>query len=249
MFDGRGKDRRTGDAIKIAGDYQYRALTEGFSVQRFWHLAKLLAIDALLPPAPGELVLDVGCGSGVVSSFLGTYGARVMGIDANPNAVAFADAAFASENVEFRCGPADEGVSPYGRGRVDRIYCLELIEHIHMDQAERMLRLFRESLKPGGSVFLTTPNYHSPWPAVEWIMDHSGLFPVMAEQQHVEFYHPRKLRSLCLRSGFTVRALTTLNLLSPWTAPLGRKLARKVFDMEMRRRSSFGPVLTAVLVV
>ncbi|MGE3395611.1 MAG: trans-aconitate 2-methyltransferase, partial [Sphingomonas sp.] len=38
---------------------------------------------ALLNPQPGELILDLGCGDGVLTERIGTAGARAIGIDSS----------------------------------------------------------------------------------------------------------------------------------------------------------------------
>ncbi|MEN6575496.1 MAG: class I SAM-dependent methyltransferase [Phycisphaerales bacterium] len=237
--------QRCGDSIEIGGDYQHRAVTKGNPVQRFWHSSKTLAIEKLLPPRPGDKVMDVGCGSGVISSFLGHCGAQVVGVDANPDAVRFADATYSSEKVSFRLGLADQ---PLGQeASFDKIYCLELIEHIHAFQSRAMLDGFFSLLKPGGGVLLSTPNYHSLWPAIEWLMDHTGLAPHMAGHQHVERYHRRKLRALCLASGFTLEHLGTMCFLAPWLAPLSWRGARMLTRLELATTVIPGSILVCVL--
>ena len=42
---------------------------------------------ALLDPQPGELILDVGCGDGSLTSQIAAAGARVIGLDASPEMV------------------------------------------------------------------------------------------------------------------------------------------------------------------
>jgi SAM-dependent methyltransferase len=42
---------------------------------------------ALLAPQPGELILDLGCGDGVLTSRIMAAGARVIGLDASPEMV------------------------------------------------------------------------------------------------------------------------------------------------------------------
>lgn len=42
---------------------------------------------ALLAPQPGELILDLGCGDGVLTAMLGATGAHVIGIDSSPDFV------------------------------------------------------------------------------------------------------------------------------------------------------------------
>ena len=61
--------RRTGDEVAINGDYQDKALTRDPVVGRFWHYTKQLGIREFLPPAPGDQVIDVGCGPGTVTWF------------------------------------------------------------------------------------------------------------------------------------------------------------------------------------
>ncbi|MBK0397987.1 methyltransferase domain-containing protein [Limibaculum sp. M0105] len=46
----------------------------------------------LLDPRPGEEILDLGCGDGVLSQRLAEAGARVVGVDASPDMVAAAQA-------------------------------------------------------------------------------------------------------------------------------------------------------------
>jgi len=238
-------NKKDGDAIAIGGDYQYRALTEGYSVQRFWHRAKLLAIRKFLPPRAQDRVLDIGCGSGVVSGFLGESGAHVVGLDTSAEAIRFATARYGSEQVKFVRARVDE--APPVERPVDKIYCLELLEHIHRPQAERMLDFFRDTLTNDGKVFLTTPNVHSAWPAIEWLLDHSGLVPVMAGHQHVEMYHPAKMAALCVERGFRVSVLTTMCTFSPWLAPISQRVAERVFQKETEIPFCLGPVLVVVL--
>ena len=145
-------ERRTHDTIRIDGDYQYRALTEGHPVQRFWHYTKQLSITRFLPPGRSERVLDVGCGSGVISAFLAERAADVLGLDGNDAAIAFARRQFQAPNLRFENALVDEDFridKP-----VDKIYCLELIEHIYLEQARRMLSHFHSILTDNGSVFI-----------------------------------------------------------------------------------------------
>jgi 2-polyprenyl-3-methyl-5-hydroxy-6-metoxy-1,4-benzoquinol methylase len=238
--------RRTGDTVKISGDYQYKALTQGHPIQRFWHYAKHLSIKRYLPPKPSDTVLDVGCGSGVVTSFLGEFGATVVGIDGNLDAIQFANQQFSHPNVKFQLGLVDENIQL--DMLIDKIYCLEVIEHIYINQSKDMLKAFLKILKPGGQVFLTTPNYKSMWPIIEWLMDRLGLSPPLAEHQHVEFYDKRKLEKLCLELDFEIKLISTTCFIAPWLAPFSWSLAKKVNVLESRLPFYLGSILICVLV-
>ena len=48
----------------------------------------------------------------------------------------------------------------------------------------------------GGRLLVTTPNYHSLWPVMEWIVDRSNKAPQMAGEQHISKFNPASLRRL-----------------------------------------------------
>jgi 2-polyprenyl-3-methyl-5-hydroxy-6-metoxy-1,4-benzoquinol methylase len=230
--------------IAIPGNYQHQAATEGPAIQRFWHYAKRLAIDRFLPPAPSDLVIDAGCGSGVVASHLGASGARVIGIDPNGDAIDYARRTFSAPNVSFENTTIER---LWLDRRADKIYNLEVIEHLTVGEAAAMLRHFHATLRPGGHLFLTTPNQHSAWPIIEWVVDRTGLVAPMGGAQHVEMYHARKLRAMVSAHGFDVVAVRSMCLLSPWAAALSWTAARRLFGVELRLPGVIGPVLVAVL--
>ncbi len=237
--------RRTGDAISIPGDYQLRAARSANPVQRFWHAAKKIVIDEMLPPAAGDFVIDAGCGSGVIADYLASSGAEVIGIDANAEAIGFATAELARPNLRFLRGLVDDEITL--ERPVDKFYSLEVIEHIYRPQGVAMLRSFHRLLRAGGRALITTPNYRSYWPLLEWTLDTFRLAPKMAEEQHVEHYHRRRLRAAAEEAGFAVDAIRTVCLLSPWLAPVSWKLAVSTARRELRSRFALGCILVAVL--
>lgn len=237
--------RRTGDAISIPGDYQLRAARSANPVQRFWHATKKIVVDRMLPAAVGEFVIDAGCGSGVVADHLAQSGAEVMGIDANPEAIQFASREFARPNLRFVRGLVDDELvldRP-----VDKFYSLEVIEHIYRPQGVAMLRGFHRLLRPGGRALITTPNYRSYWPLLERAMDAFRLAPTMADEQHVEHYHRRKLAAAAREAGFANSTIRTISLVSPWLAPLSWRAAEAAARAELRMPLPLGCILVAVL--
>ncbi|HET8937983.1 MAG TPA: methyltransferase domain-containing protein, partial [Polyangiales bacterium] len=134
------RPRRTGDTIAIDGEYQHRATHQSqYAAQRFWHQKRFEACLELLELAPGMRVLDAGCGSGVFSDQIArSPGVHVVAVDANAAAVGFVQHTYARENLEVRRGQVDE--LAFEPGSFDRIACLEVIEHIHLEQARTMLQ-------------------------------------------------------------------------------------------------------------
>ncbi|MEK6372440.1 MAG: methyltransferase domain-containing protein [Acidobacteriota bacterium] len=237
--------RRTGDAISIPGDYQLRAARSANRVQRFWHATKTIVVDQMLPPAPGDFVIDAGCGSGVVAEYLASSGAQVMGVDANPEAIGFATSEFSRPNLRFVRGLVDDELTL--DRPVDKFYSLEVIEHVYRPQGVAMLRSFHRLLRPGGRALITTPNYRSYWPLLEWTLDTLRLAPKMSGEQHVEHYHRRKLRAAAEEAGFSNSTIRTICLVSPWLAPLSWPLATRAARGELRIPLPLGCILVAVL--
>jgi len=214
--------RREGDAIQISGDYQARALKSDRAAQRFWHEAKFRLIRRIAMPGQYDRVLDAGCGSGTISHFLALHAGEVVGIDSNPSAIEYAASAYKAPNLQFRLGQFDDLLSekPF-----DKIYSIEVIEHQYKHQAADILSLFYKLTNPGGQLFLTTPNYRSAWPLIEWALDRLRLAAKMDEVQHVTHFSKRMLSSMCERAGWKVRCIGTFNGLAPFLAPISRGLA------------------------
>ena len=238
-------DRRLGDAISIPGDYQLRAAQSSNPVQRFWHATKKIVIDRMLPPSAGELVVDAGCGSGVVADYLASSGAEVIGVDANAEAIRFARAEFGRSNLRFEQRLVDDELAL--ERAVDKFYSLEVIEHIYRPQGVAMLRNVHRLLRRGGQALITTPNYHSYWPLLEWTLDTFGMVPKLAGEQHVERYHRRKLREAAREAGFTVDPIRSICMASPWLAPMNWSLATWIAKGELRVPLPLGCILVAVL--
>ncbi len=237
--------RRTGDTIEIQGDYQYRAATSGHPVQRFWHKTKTLTIAELLPPGSQDFVIDAGCGSGVVSSFLGEFGATVLGVDGSRCAIEFATSQFGSQNVSFREALVDETLV-IGKP-ANKIYCLEVIEHIYREQALSMLRVFHDLLDCGGKVFLTTPNYRSLWPLIEWGLDRFSGAAQLDGDQHVTHYNSRSLSAVCGEAGFQLDKVVTVACMAPWIAPISWNLAVRMHRAEIRSSTLVGSIIACTL--
>jgi 2-polyprenyl-6-hydroxyphenyl methylase/3-demethylubiquinone-9 3-methyltransferase len=235
---------RRGDTVAISGDYQYKARTQGRAVQRFWHYEKERVIRKFSAPSPDEQVLDVGCGSGVVADLLASMGADVTGVDVNAEAIAFAEANYQRPNLRFRRALVED--LPYPAGSIDRIYCMEVIEHLYEPQVRNLLATFHRLIRPGGVLTLTTPNYRGFWPAIEIAMDRLRLAPPLAEHQHVTKFHRASLRRLLLETGWQIERLSTFCTFAPFVSALSWQAAEQCAALEDKADVAFGNLLLTV---
>jgi 2-polyprenyl-3-methyl-5-hydroxy-6-metoxy-1,4-benzoquinol methylase len=97
-------------------------------------------------------VLDVGCSSGYLAAPLAAAGARVVGVELDPDAAEAARAYCADVLV----GDLEAMELPLEPASFDAIVCGDLVEHLR--DPERALARLRPLLRPGGRLVLSTPN-------------------------------------------------------------------------------------------
>jgi ubiquinone/menaquinone biosynthesis C-methylase UbiE len=169
------------------------AAPEHFAARRAFLLAHV---------APGERVLDLGCGAGEFSAALAEHGAQPIGVDVA--AEALRRAAQRVPGLDLRRWRAGEPL-PLEDGSVDAVWAGEVIEHV-VDVAPWLSEV-RRVLRPRGTLLLTTP-HHGPLTLLRL-----GLSPrrfaehFEPRSDHVRFFSPRTLRALLDDLGFDVAQL------------------------------------------
>lgn len=105
----------------------------------------------------GKRVLDVGCGGGLLSEGMATYGAEVTGIDLSekPLAVAKLHLLESGQKVDYRKIAVEE-LADEMPCTFDAVTCLEMLEHV--PNASSVIAACARLVKPGGQVFFSTLN-------------------------------------------------------------------------------------------
>lgn len=100
----------------------------------------------------GCRVLNVGCGTGGFNTAAEHAGAETWGVDPSPDAVAIA----ARRVRPGRVLRGEAEVLPFAARTFDVVYCYSALEHVA--DARRALREMIRVLRPGGALYLHTPN-------------------------------------------------------------------------------------------
>ncbi|MBO9730891.1 MAG: class I SAM-dependent methyltransferase [Chitinophaga sp.] len=117
-------------------------------------------------------VLELGCGEGYGMEMLAPHVAHYLAVDKKkPVSKLPANASFQTCNLPILTGIADNSY--------DTVICFQVIEHIKDDSA--LLHEIRRILKPGGRLFLTTPN---------------RLMSLSRNPFHIREYLPREMYAL-----------------------------------------------------
>jgi arsenite methyltransferase len=124
-------------------------------------------VRAALAAAPGESILDVGCGPGFYCAELleevGSNG-RVVGLDGSPQMLKLAAHRCGdSANVEFH--EADATALPVKDAGFDGVVCVQVLEYVPDTSAA--LREFYRALRPGGRVVV----WDTDWATLSWHSD------------------------------------------------------------------------------
>ena len=108
-------------------------------------------------------VLDAGCGVGYGSAFLAASARRVVGIDLDPDAIAYGRERYARPNVEFRVG--DLVALDLPDASFDVVCSFETLEHVA--DADAYLGEIARVLRPEGAFVVSTPHAEATTEAPE----------------------------------------------------------------------------------
>ncbi len=242
------------DYDSVAGDYQYRALHSGHPMQRFWHRGKLIMIDELIRPhlRVGSRLLEIGCGAGNLLLQASVPGSYPMALDLSMQALRFVrsrleEAKSGAEALrDFACTQAIGECLPLADETFDCVLMSEVIEHLEAPQIS--IREAVRVLRPGGRLLITTPNYRSFWPLMEWTVDRLNMAPKMAGEQHISRFHLSSLNQMLLESGLKIEYSGSIYNLSPFLSLVSSEQAKRQLKRELNRRSALGMILVAVAV-
>ena len=154
----------------------------------------------LLAPQPGERVLDLGCGDGVLTEKLATAGCIVVGVDGSPEQIAAARA----KGLDARV--ADGHNLPFD-GEFDAVFSNAALHW--MREPDRVIAAVARAIKPGGRFVGEmggAGNIASVWAALVDTLARRGIDAAAFNPWYfptAEEYHAR-----LEAGGFVVKSIT-----------------------------------------
>jgi len=151
---------------------------------------------------PGQRLLDVGCGDGILGMLVRNRFEEIYGVDISDKAIEVAQrrgikAYKVNLNVE---------ALPFEDNYFDSITCLATLQLIY--DINTMLREFNRVLKPDGELVLTVPNMRAYWRIFKLVVlgyfPRTSLDPEGYDGGTLHYFCYRNLKDLLEKSGFKV---------------------------------------------
>ncbi len=125
-------------------------LSRSWAYQSFWHAIggderNRVLLREYIRPAPGDRVLDIGCGPGTMVPYL--PGTEYVGLDVSPEYVDKARRRF--PQARFVC----QGVGQYDLvepSYFDIVLGLGVLHHLNDSEALALFQIARDAMRPGG---------------------------------------------------------------------------------------------------
>jgi SAM-dependent methyltransferase len=151
--------------------------------ENYWFRRHLAVYEWVAERCGGLDVVDLACGEGYGVDVLARRARRVTGVDANPEAHEHARLRYTKPGIRFVRDLVESWSEP-----CDVVVFLQTIEHVQ--DPEAVLAHIKDMLRPGGTVYVSTPNLLT-------------LAPPGAEKSdnpwHVREYRAEEFRRLCAR--------------------------------------------------
>lgn len=151
-------------------------------------------IQRMIPTAPGERFLDVGCNYGFTVAAALNLKLNAHGIDIDQTAVAASQQMFGQA---YYTAISVEDYAAQGH-KADMVYTSEVIEHV--PDPDSFVRAIAQILNKGGLLYLTTPDgghFSLPKDFTRW--------DAVRPPEHIIYFTRKGMRKLLEKHGFRIR--------------------------------------------
>lgn len=163
----------------------------------------------------GAVVLDVGCGGGLLSEAMARIGAKVTAIDLAEDLIRVANlhSKESGVQVDYRV-QAVEALATERPGSFDVVTCMEMLEHVPDPGA--ILQACATLLKPGGHLFVSTLNRTPAAFALAIVgAEYVARLLPRGTHQYAKFIRPSELGGWLRAAGLQLDDVSGL-MYEPW---------------------------------
>jgi len=158
-----------------------------------------------------DLILDIGCGSGVDLIKCAKYVRKAVGLDVDENSLSIADSLLKKsnlKNIKLLKHDANQKL-PFKNSSFDKILCSDVLEHLK--KRDFTLKEIKRVLKKNGSLFLVVDNPQTSW---KRLLNSHGLF-FYADSKHFYEYPLQEIKNVLKKNGFYIRSVSTITYDTP----------------------------------
>lgn len=161
-------------------------------------IGRLKRLEKFLDLKRGATVVDFACGNAMLLELVGSSAGEYHGVDFSPEMIAAARrraARLGCERAHFH--ETDIGkFSEQNPERFDAAFAMDFSEHVYDEDWLEILKSIRRTLKPGGTLYLHTPNANY---FIEVLKD-KGILKQFPE--HIAVRNAEQNVSLLVTAGF-----------------------------------------------
>jgi 2-polyprenyl-6-hydroxyphenyl methylase/3-demethylubiquinone-9 3-methyltransferase len=194
---------------QLRGLYQGKYVTHHLN-QPIYRISRLLPYLKLRKT---DIVADFGCGNGILLHVIHDRIARYLGVDWSEEFIAVAKSRCEAMNIDnalFECADITD-FCHRNKASFDKAFTMDLSEHIYDEDFVPIYTAIWQSLKPGGTLYLHTPNATY----LLEILKRKGIMRQFPE--HVAVRNADENIQLLAKAGFSS---VTVHYLSHYVRPL-----------------------------
>lgn len=155
---------------------------------------------------PKGTCIDIGCGDGTNSTKLSQLGFNVLGCDISTKALVKA----INDGISTKCVDLNSQSLPYKQNCATLVWMTDVIEHVIFPNY--LLAQIYSVLKPGGYLYLSTPNF-------SWLFNRLqvlyGKTPLNIHPEHISWYNLKELVSGLSKNNFKISDIKAYNQIIP----------------------------------